>query len=126
MSSTKPPHEENSMPEWAKKLVSELTAKLDDLTSENDNLKELVTELQDNYDEMADAIYELESDLGKLAQYGRKQNLQIRGISKNVSQKDLENYVINLFEKMGIKLDSYDIAIVYTNQKDKSRPSILN
>ena len=110
----------NSVPEWAK----DLREKMEQLTNENELLRKELFQLKDEKEGLADQVYDLEMELYKLAQYGRKENLQIRGIPSQITQKDLEGYVINLLDKVGVRVESYQIAACHRlYQKNKKYPA---
>ena len=122
--------EDPLFPAWGKSLIHVIQSKCNKLTAdvdrvENDNIKlqEEIQDLYDEKDEILDSIYNLESDLYKLAQYGRRENLQIQGVKNNIKQNDLEAYVIQTLDKIGVKVKSFDIAGCHRlYQKDKSKP----
>ena len=104
-----------------------MTTKLLKVEGENTQLKDQIKEIQDDYDSLADSVYDLEKDLHKLAQYGRRQNLQISGIKKNIGSRkieDLEFYVVNLLNLIGVHVTKEDIIGCHRlYQKDPSKPA---
>ena len=99
------------MPEWAKKTVTLLKMQIDELSVENSELRQELCDITEDNEEICNSIYQLEVDLHKLAQYGRRETLQIKGIPNSVKIKDLEPYVINLLNKIGLAdLESYDVV----------------
>ena len=75
-------------------------------------------------DDLYDSVYQLEVDLAKLAQYGRRETLQIRGIPNSIKQGDLEKYCINMLDKIGVKVCPADVVACHRlYQRDKSKPA---
>ena len=104
--------------------INNLTKRIENLEAENFNLKgeiknmkgelnDLKVEVKDlnaYTEELDDYIYDLEVDLTKLQQYGRKENLTIQGIPNSVGPKDLEKYVVDFIRGIGVDFQHYDIA----------------
>ena len=83
---------------------------------ENVELKNKVTKLEKSkasqdkrLDGQFNRIIELETDLGKLNQYGRRNNLELTGIPETVEQDDLEEKVIEILKEIDINVKSRDI-----------------
>ena len=52
-----------------------------------------------------------EKDLSQFMQYNRRENIEIAGIPKNVSDSDLEGVVVDILGRIGVRnISSYDIA----------------
>ena len=78
-------------------LINSLKSNLEDTRNENDLLKQRVVDL--------------EKDLARLDQYGRRQNVEIAGIPNSVSNKALEKEIINILHEIGMYwIDSYSIV----------------
>ena len=52
----------------------------------------------------------LELELDKFQQYNRRESIEISGLPENIPQSELENTMINIFRRIGVTLDSYQIA----------------
>ena len=73
---------------------------LDKLTKENKKLRNRVTVLEDETDHLYDKVYELEKVVHNMNQYGRKNNIEIRGIPDGVTNEELENTTINILNNL--------------------------
>ena len=76
--------------------------------------KKLETELHETRkanDLLRKQVVELEKDLARLDQYGRRENVEIAGIPNTVTDKALEKEVIKILRKIGLYwIDSYAIV----------------
>jgi len=106
----------------------ELVRQIEVIKIENSLLKKEMAEIKSCNDKMADSIFDLEVSLAKLAQYGRRENLQIQGIPMKVQQKDLEKYVIDLLSMIDVNVSSYNIVAwhrLYQYRNDKPADMII-
>ena len=76
------------------------TSDLEKLKKENSSLKARIRQLEksadESYDGTADRFIELETAVTKCEQYTRRENIEISGISADVSDKDLETKVLTI------------------------------
>ena len=107
-----------------RELIDDLSTRLCKLETENEQLRTEIGSLRKDNDDFADAIYEIELDLSKLNQYGRRENLQIKGIPNNIKHKELEPLVIKILSELGVKVQHYDIVACHRlHQRNKSKPA---
>ena len=55
----------------------------------------------------------MENQTNNLNQYTRRENIEISNISEKIVQRHLEAYVLEVFESIGINLQSYDLVSVH-------------
>ena len=55
-------------------------------------------------------VTQLEKQQEKMEQYSRRNNVEISGISNEISDENLEKKVINICKESGIELNPYDIG----------------
>lgn len=79
-------------------------------STENSILKDRIKDLEENKDEILNSLVSLETELDILNQYGRRENIELTGIPKNIPQENLEDLVIDILRFMGLHINSYDIA----------------
>ena len=89
----------NNMVEKFSILESELIS----LRKELRRNKTRISDLEVTVDEQIDNIYVLETQLNRLDQYGRRENVEIVGISNDVNDRDLESEVIKILRAIGLK-----------------------
>ena len=97
-------------------LEKKLLARFDDIQSELLNVKDIIIKnLQEENERLRkrvscldEKIIALESRHNMLEQYGRRNNLEITGIPDSVSQKDLENKVVNILSAIGVNVSKDD------------------
>ena len=58
-------------------------------------------------------LYSIEIQSNNLDQYSRRSNIEIRNIPENITQRNLENYVLKVMVSIGINLQSYDLVAVH-------------
>ena len=89
-------------------LINSLKSNLENSRNENDQLRKRVVDL--------------EKDLARIDQYGRRQNVEIAGIPNTVSDKALEKEVIKILHHIGMYwIDSYSIVACHRiGGKDRS------
>ena len=64
--------------------------------------------LKDENEYLADQIYYLELDLIKCEQYSRRENIELVGLPHSMLHKNLEVKVVDILNKSGVKVSSYD------------------
>ena len=67
---------------------------------ENRKLRNRVTVLEDETDHLYDKMYELEKVVYNMNQYGRKNNIEIRGIPDGVTDDALETTSIHILNNL--------------------------
>ena len=65
--------------------------------------KTKISDLEVTVDEQIENIYVLETQLNRLDQYGRRENVEILGIPNEVNDRDLESEVIKILRAIGLK-----------------------
>ena len=118
---------QNTIMNQLENMVSELSAKNEEILKQNreifDNFNELVfnnrllkreiDQLNVDKDSLYDSIYELEIKVNRNNQYSRRENLEITNLPENVSQSQLEPTIIKILRSMKINICSYDIVAVH-------------
>ena len=104
----------NSTPD--KNMFESLINLVKKVVSENLELKSKVSKLEKakvssdkRLNHQYNRIVELETDLGKLNQYGRRNNIEVAGIPENVQQDQLENKVIEIMSAIDVDIKPTDI-----------------
>ena len=95
----------------------------DDMIKKTENIQidmlKRLKKLEKRLNETDERIYYNQSDINKLNQYSRRENIEIAGIPKNNKHENLESYVLQVINSLGIKATSYDIAACHRlNTKD--------
>ena len=72
-------------------------------------LREENSLLHQKIEKLESRISVLETDLNKQDQYSRRNNLDIQGIPDTVSDNQLEEKVIEIFNQINVKIDKFDI-----------------
>ena len=62
-----------------------------------------IKKLERRCDDTEERVYHNETDLNKLNQYSRRENLEIVGIPKHIKHDELENHVIKIFKELGVE-----------------------
>ena len=83
-----------------------------ELIFNNRSLKKHIKELSAENENMYDMLYIIEIQSNNLDQYSRRSNTEIRNIPENITQGNLENYVLKVMVSIGINLQSYDLVAV--------------
>ena len=68
-----------------------------------------LNELTRENEKLQDYVYYNEIEINSVDQYSRRSNVEIRNIPENISQSNIEKYVIKIFESIGVKVQSYDL-----------------
>ena len=71
-------------------------------------------------------ITNLEKLQAKVEQYNRRNNVEISGFSKEISDDDLENHVIEIYKNSNIIINPADIEGVTVCLWNKTAPLIIN
>ena len=76
---------------------------------------------KNEYDELHDKIFDMDCRIIQNEQYSRRESIVISGIPENVTQKDLEPIVLNIFHAIGLNnVSSYEITACHRLNKRKS------
>ena len=81
---------------------STLTSNINFINSTFMDLIAKNSELSLQVNKLAEKVFVLEKDLAYSQQYGRRENIEITGIPESVSNDNLLNYILLLFEKIGM------------------------
>ena len=124
-----------SLSEEMSKLKAELVREFRTVKDEIIDLKEVIIQnlrnecnrLNNVVSEMSLKIVDLESKCNSLEQYGRRNNLEISGIPDSVDQTDLEDKVVEIFDKIGVDLSNDEIEACHRigKSKDNSKTTII-
>ena len=107
--------------------VALLVTKVNDLEATTKTLKEMVNMLALNNESKHKKIISLEKKLVKtneeltyqkieanqLNQYGRREHIELVGIKEAISQKDIEQFVIDLLSEIRVEVTKKDIVAVH-------------
>ena len=87
---------------------------INNLIEDNNKLRTKVTSLENRIEKSEASFYTLEN-------YNRRNNLEIDGIPNNVSDINLENTVINVFNSIGVNVDNNDVEACHRIGKKSSK-----
>ena len=93
----------------------------------NRSLKRDINELTTENTDLYDLLYDMELQINNLNQYTRRSSIE-RNVSDRINQHNLEQYVLKVFESIGVNLVSYDLVVVHRVGKfmeDKNRNVIV-
>ena len=109
----------NKITEAIKKLNTGVTVKLENnkdeiihaqsLKIEVSSLQNRVGKLESQVHLLEDALINNEIKINSADQYSRRNNIVIQGIPQSVKSKDLEDKVINVLDKVNVKVTKNDI-----------------
>ena len=109
----------NKITEAIKKLNKGITVKLEknkdeiihaqSLKNEVSSLQNRVGKLESQVHLLEDALINNEIKINSADQYSRRNNIVIQGIPQSVKSKDLEDKVINVLDKVNVKVTKNDI-----------------
>ena len=88
------------------------------LQEENSRLKEKIAVLEKRVDDVESHSYLLE-------QYGRRNNIEIEGISDSVSDENFESKVIDILAEIDVNVESKDIEACHRIGKSSPKRSIV-
>ena len=113
--------------EFKQKLVQMETNIINKLTEENEKLTKKVNDLESVNSNLVKRIIKLESDHWETNQYNRRNNIENAGIPDSVEIEDLEGKVCQIFKKIDINIEDYDIQACHrlknsANQNKKQLP----
>ena len=82
---------------------------IENLRGENDALKDELKTLKEKFDKKSDDLVLIEKDVVDLQQYIRRNNIEIVGIPNKISDKYLEQTVIDLADSIDVRISKNDI-----------------
>ena len=99
-------------------ISQDLYNRIDNLESSNKQLQSELKRLQlrlttaeDNIEDHHKYIYFLQKNLARLDQYGRRENIEIKGIPSHIKDGALESEVLKILRKLGLyHLESFHIV----------------
>ena len=114
-------------------IKDSLNGRFDSLYNEFLNLKDVVIQrLQDDNNRLKEKIAVLEkraddaeSHSHLFEQYGRRNNIEIAGISDSVCDEDLDSKVIDILAEIGVNVESKDIEACHRIGKSSPKNSIV-
>ena len=108
--------------------ISDLDNKVDEFNKERSKLhqdigrlKRKVVSLETYNSVFSESLTAIEKEITLLAQYGRRESIEILGISENVGIDHLEEEVLKILNNIGVFINSYDIVAVHRLNDKKYR-----
>ena len=96
------------------------------ILKENKELKNDINLLYDDIDFMTDKLFDLETDINRLNQYSRRENIELHNIPESIIQRNLEKFIIDLLNSLKIDMTSYDIVATHRiGKKANGKPRIV-
>ena len=89
--------------------ISQLPTSVNNLMTKNGKISSQLMVASNVNTLLVTRVTELEKQQAKMEQYSRRNNVEISGISNEVSDKNLEKKVIDIWKESGIDLNPYDI-----------------
>ena len=93
--------------------ISQLSSSVNKLMTENGKISSQLMVVSNANTLLVTHVTELEKQQAKMEQHSRRNNVEISGISNEVSDKNLEKKVIDICKESGIDLNPYDIEAWY-------------
>ena len=94
----------------------------------NSRMRKVVQHISKENDALKKSLNQTTKELHDLNQYNRRPNIEIRNITENINQRDLEPYIIDLLKSINVNVSSYEIVAVHRLGRyvsGKSRPVIV-
>ena len=79
------------------------------ILEENKRLRDKISILDENYARQNSKIVKLEKDLWDNSQYTRRNNIELSGICESIDDEELEESVVGILNKIGVKCSANDI-----------------
>lgn len=98
----------------------ELERHLGPLQDELNKLRKDYSELKNEFETVKDKNLLFETQISEIAQYNRRNNIEIAGISDDVHDDDLEDAVINICNFLDLDVSSNDIEACHRLPKSKN------
>ena len=107
--------------------VTDLNNERSKLNTEMNRLKRKVRSLENYKLIFNESLTAIEKELSLLAQYGRRESIELLGIPEFIGIENLETEVIKILSSIGVFVDSYQIVAVHrlkdsNNNKNNSNP----
>ena len=93
------------------------------INSRFDRLEKKIKASNDLLLQQDELIYQMEKQIYQLQQYNRRENIEIIGLPDNINNSELEKTVINILNKIGVSVTSFDIAACHRLKKKNGRRS---
>ena len=111
-------------------LEKKLISRFDGVDNEILNLKDVIIKnlqienqrLQTRVNDLENRVLSFEISGNHLEQYGRRNNLEITGISDDVSDENLEGKVIEVLNEIQVDVSRSDIEVCHRIGKSKNSP----
>ena len=95
------------------KSIELVSTKLESVISTNEEKDKVIKNLQKQNLQLSTEIENLEVELTNLNQYGRRECVEMTNIPESISQNQLEGHVVELLDKIGVKLAKSDLVAVH-------------
>ena len=107
--------------------ITKLNTQRDEMKSHYNRLQRKVYALEDYNDVIDNSLTALEKELSLLAQYGRRESIEILGIPSSVKIHDLEDKAIEILRNIGVVVDPKEIVAVHRlkDYKNGKPPSTI-
>ena len=89
--------------------ISQLSTSVNNLMTKNGKISSQLMVVSNINNLVVTRVTELDKQQAKMEQYSRRNNVEISGISNEVSDETLEKKVIDICKESGIDLNPYDI-----------------
>ena len=93
--------------------VKILNDSITDLVICNEHKQKRINILEKKVKELTKSTEDIDVNLNSLDQYGRREHLELVGVNENIPQKELEQFVLDLLEAIGVKLTKRDLVAVH-------------
>ena len=103
------------------KSISDLTFEIQKLTGAVTRLDPEVSILRRVNDELKKQLISTERQCWANAQYSRRECIEVAGIPSSVSDDNLENKVLKIFDKLGVPINPNNIEACHRIKKDSER-----
>ena len=103
------------------KSISDLTSEIQKLTGAVIRLESEVSILKRVNDELQKQLISTERQCWANAQYPRRECIEVAGIASSVFDDNLENKVLNIFDKLGVPINPNNIEACHRIRKDSDR-----
>ena len=93
--------------------INKINDKLNQVIMNNRSLKRDINELTTENTDLHDFLYDMELQINNLNQYTQRSNIEIINVPERINQRNLEQYVLKVFESIGVNLVLYDLVAVH-------------
>ena len=91
-----------------------------ELKTETTKLKKKIDDVEDINEKLIKRVINVEKEHWQNAQYGRCKNVELSGIPDSVEDNELEVKIIEVLERVGLKINSNDIEACHRLYQSKS------